>query len=439
MSKIARFKENFGEMLRVYCAALNPRELNKHENKLLKAFVPKNERTLYTYINVRCMMPFVQPDDARKTVRLDDGKSYPIYAVIRSNGVEIIGEADYIEWTDDVQSVAMLSEATYIESMEISDIDFSQCTYLSGMFNRDGKVERITFKNLIGLESNIRWTSSMFSECAKLIELDMECFESLHPFITMGMFYGCHNLRVIENMFSIDERCIDTSSMFCRCYRLEQLDLNSWDVSHVSEMDQMFYKCKGLKTLHISKWNTIGLETAQYMFSECQSMEEAEVADWNVSNLEDTYGMFALCKSLTSLDLSKWDTRKVGTMGYMFYQCNNLAYLNLHGWRTANVDNMECMFKGCSSLKELDLSTFRTSSVITMKEMFYGCRSLKVLDVHQFAFGHCGDMRCMFAHCRDLMVLDTSGWKLSKKFRAKDNIIAGCESLVLADIALLKS
>ena len=104
------------------------------------------------------------------------------------------------------------------------------------------------------------------------------------------------------------------------------------------------------------------------------------------------------------------------------------------------MDNMECMLKGCASLNELDLSTFRTSSVITMKEMFYGCRSLKALDVHQFAFGHCGDMRCMFEYCRDLMVLDTSGWKLSKECKAnKANIIAGCQSLVLADIALLKS
>ena len=112
----------------------------------------------------------------------------------------------------------------------------------------------------------------------------------------------------------------------------------------------------------------------------------------------------------------------------------------------ADADYIE-WYDGCHFLNDLKMNVHHIfignvsfKNIRNLSCMFYGCRSLKELDGHQFAFGHCRDMRCMFEYCRDLMVLDTSGWKLSKECKAnKANIIAGCQSLVLADIALLKS
>lgn len=302
MKKIARFSKKLGELLKEHNMSSNPGDMHwKAENDLLEAFVPEKEWGLScTYISIYCMMPFVQPDDAKTTVRMDDGK-YPIYAIVRSCGLEVVAEADYIEWTDTLQSFRMLSYSTGIKTMEIADIDFSKCTSFSYMFANNRDVEEIHFHNIKGME-NVRDTYSMFLCCCKLASLNMSCFQGLHPEYAESMFSACYSLKRIDDIFQVDAKCYNTSAMFRDCLSLEELDLNGWNVSGVSNMALMFYSCNSLKALDVHQFDPSHCKDMRLMFAHCSSLMILDTSGWKISKECNTEDIIAECESLVLVD-----------------------------------------------------------------------------------------------------------------------------------------
>ena len=151
--------------------------------------------------------------------------------------------------------------------------------------------------------------------------------------------------------FSFDERSDKPE-------HIEEIILDGYDTSNVTNMSCMFWGCDSLESLDLSCFDT--------------------------SNVTDMASMFNGCSSLESLDLSGFDTSKVTDMSSMFDGCSSLESLDLSGFDTSNVTDMECMFDGCSSLESLDLSGFDTSNVTDMRWMFDGCSSLESLDLDGF-------------------------------------------------------
>ena len=133
-----------------------------------------------------------------------------------------------------------------------------------------------------------------------------------------------------------------------------------------------------------------------------EHIEEIILDEYDTSNITDMGCMFWGCSSLESLDLSGFDTSNVTIMGSMFYGCNSLESLDLSGFDTSNVTDMCTMFEGCSALKSLDLSGFDTSNVTDMQYMFSDCYSLESLDLSDFDISNVTDMRKMFNDCSSL-------------------------------------
>ena len=108
-------------------------------------------------------------------------------------------------------------------------------------------------------------------------------------------------------------------------------------------------------------------------------IEDIILDEYDTSNVTDMGCMFCGCSSLESLDLSGFDTSNVTVMTCMFDGCSSLKSLDLSGFDTSNVTNMGYMFMNCSSLEFVDIDDFDTSNVIYMGYMFSGCSSLRIL------------------------------------------------------------
>ena len=198
------------------------------------------------------------------------------------------------------------------------------------------------------------------------------------------MFWGCDSLE------SLDLSCFDTSnvtdmsSMFEGCSSLESLDLSGFDTSNVTNMGCMFEGCSSLESLDLSGFDTFNVTYMGWMFWGCSSLESLDLSGFDTLNVTDMSNMFSSCSSLESLNLSDFDTSNVTDMTAMFDGCSSLDSLDLSGFDTENVTSMSCMFYGCSSLETLDLSGFDTSNVTNMRNMFHGCDSLEFLDLDGF-------------------------------------------------------
>ena len=177
---------------------------------------------------------------------------------------------------------------------------------------------------------------------------------------------------IILNGFDTS-KVTDMGYMFKGCSSLVSLDLSGFDTSNVTDMGGMFDGCSSLMSLDLSGFDTSKVNLMDYMFNGCSSLKSLDLSGFDTSNVIDICVMFGGCSSLKSLDLSGFDTSNVTNMFWMFRDCSSLKSLDLSGFDTSNVTDMSYMFKGCSSLVSLDLSGFDTSNVTNMDFMFEGC------------------------------------------------------------------
>lgn len=165
-----------------------------------------------------------------------------------------------------------------------------------------------------------------------------ECF----PFVDK---FDLRNARYMDSMFE--------GSL------LEELDLSSWNTSHVMDMCAMFADCKRLKKLNLSSLGGESLTDVNSMFFCCENLTELDLSSFNVSKVTNFQSMFLSCLRLKSLDLSSFDVRSATDVSSMFRACRNLEYLDLRNFKLPDNAVSYNMFMGCENLKNLVVSDSR--------------------------------------------------------------------------------
>ena len=111
------------------------------------------------------------------------------------------------------------------------------------------------------------------------------------------------------------------------------------------------------------------------MFNGCSSLQNIGVEGWDVSKVTNMDSMFSGCSSLQSIGVEGWDVSKVTNMYHMFSGCSSLQSIGVEGWDVSKVTNIEDIFFGCSSLKVLDLSGWELVS----------CKRINNLGLYNFS------------------------------------------------------
>jgi surface protein len=202
----------------------------------------------------------------------------------------------------------------------------------------------------------------------------------------------------------------DMSSLFKDKVNIDSLDLSSWDVSNVTTMERIFQGCTELDSITFgSSFDTSNVTNMKYMFSDCQKLSTLDVSSFDTSEVTDMTGMFDACKAATSITFGTvFDASKVTDMMSMFDKCYSLASLDLSNLKTSTeLLSMQKMFGDCRALTSITFGTnIDTSNVTDMRRVFAGCTGLLSLDLTHFDTSNVNEMEEMFANCTSLTDLD---------------------------------
>ena len=135
-------------------------------------------------------------------------------------------------------------------------------------------------------------------------------------------------------------------SLFSCCYKLESIDLSSFDTSYVTNMGWMFFYCYNIKYIILSE-------------------------SFKTSNVLTMYSMFNNCRTLISLNLSSFYTTKVTQMCFMFRNCIKLKYLDISNFAPLNLTNINTTFFNMASLIYLNIYSLEINSITNKNNAFY--------------------------------------------------------------------
>ena len=102
-------------------------------------------------------------------------------------------------------------------------------------------------------DKSINTTVSMFSNCNKIIEIDLSKFDASEVISMNNMFSGCSSLSYINFSYFNTSNVNMMNSVFYYCSSLISLDLSNFDVSEVSQITNMFSYCEKLEYINFKK------------------------------------------------------------------------------------------------------------------------------------------------------------------------------------------
>ena len=145
-------------------------------------------------------------------------------------------------------------------------------------------------------------------------------------------------------------------------------DINTWDVSNVTNMYNMFQNATAFNQ-DISSWDVSNVTDMSNMFQ--GSAFNQDISSWDVSNVKNMSNMFNGAAAFNQ-DISSWDVSSVTNMNSMFYGATAFNQ-DISSWDVSNVTNMSQMFSNCSFNQPI--GNWDLSNVTNMSYMFAGANS----------------------------------------------------------------
>lgn len=193
-------------------------------------------------------------------------------------------------------------------------------------------------------------------------------------------FYNYRGTELDYEISNLDTKNMtSTSSMFSNCKALKQLNLHNFIKSNIKTISSMFSDCNTLETIDISGWDTSNVISVSSMFYNCRNLKSIDISKLKFGKLEQIHHMFYYCNSLTgNLILPEMDISKCTSLREMFYMCSASDIIGLENWDTSNITDMYFAFRN-SKIHTLDISKWNLHKGYNMQNMFQECTNLQTL------------------------------------------------------------
>ena len=312
--------------------------------------------------------------------------------------VTAINNLNYLNTSLSTNLAGVFSGMAKITSIDVSSFDTSNATDISGMFdscsslisldcsnfstqnntslsyfcNKCSSLKSIIFSSKFKT-NKVENFQCCFSSCSSLTSLDLSNFDFSAGLEFQMMFNGCENLISIN----FPENCVIhlnsyygklfyengygdfPCAMFQNCKKLQNICSFELD-PEMYYLGFMFYGCSSLGQIDVSTWDTSHIKSLDH-FAAHANLKRIGMENWDVSSLENADACFHNCAE-EELDLSKWNVSKVKFFGQMFENSSNLKSIKgLQNWNTSAGLGFEEMFARCPKLEELNLSSFNTT------------------------------------------------------------------------------
>ena len=123
------------------------------------------------------------------------------------------------------------------------------------------------------------------------------------------------------------------SSLFSNCYKLIYIDLSNFNTSKVTNMSRMFSHCEIIKSIDASSFNTEKVEDMEDMFGYCSILASLNVSSFDTSKVQTMKGMFFDCNELKYLDLENFKGNSLTNIEYILFEFRGLIFLNLKNFQ----------------------------------------------------------------------------------------------------------
>ncbi len=147
--------------------------------------------------------------------------------------------------------------------------------------------------------------------------------------------------------------------------------IGNWDVRNVINMDYMFVNNIAFNQ-PIGNWDVSNVESLEFLFAYASSFNQP-IENWNLQKVTSLYALFGFAtqfnQPLNNLDVSYINS----SMTSMFYEATSFNQ-PLDNWDVSNVKYMEGMFYDATSFNQ-NIGNWNVSLVTDMKEMFRGATS----------------------------------------------------------------
>ncbi|MDD2965522.1 MAG: BspA family leucine-rich repeat surface protein, partial [Bacteroidales bacterium] len=190
-------------------------------------------------------------------------------------------------------------------------------------------------------------------------------FGSLGLTSLSGAFADADNLSSVPA--ALPATVTDLSYCFYLNGKASITNLNSWDVSHVTNMSAAFYKASAFNQ-DISSWDVGAVTNMEDMFKRAFAFNQP-IGFWDVSSVTNMEDMFRSADAFNQ-NISSWDVSSVTTMEGMFESASAFNQ-DIGGWVVGSVTTMSSMFDWATSFNQ-DISDWDVINVTDMSWMFSG-------------------------------------------------------------------
>jgi surface protein len=168
-----------------------------------------------------------------------------------------------------------------------------------------------------------------------------------------GAFSDADNLSVVPT--TLLSSITDLSYCFYLNSRVSITNLNSWDLSHVTNMLGAFYEASAFNQ-DISGWDVGNVTDMENLFKRAYAFNQP-IGTWDVGSVTIMEDMFRDATAFNQ-PIGSWDVSSVTTMEGMF-ESSSVFNQNLAGWDISSVTSMEDMFANVT------LSTANYDAILT--------------------------------------------------------------------------
>ena len=210
--------------------------------------------------------------------------------------------------------------ATAVESWDISEAgDGSVMAYVE-----DDGTGNSTYKLTIGGKGGIIANESMigyFAAFYKMTSIDLSDLDTSEVTNMSSMFEDCGSLTSLDVSNFDTLQVTNMSKMFNLCESLTSLDASNFNAPELTNITDMFSELTNLETLDLSNFNAPKITNMDAMFKKLSKLSKLDLTNFNTVNVTSMGEMFSGFSSLTSLDLSSFDTTNVKNMREMLCDC----------------------------------------------------------------------------------------------------------------------
>ena len=143
-------------------------------------------------------------------------------------------------------------------------------------------------------------------------------------------------------------------------------DISAWNVTNVTNMSNMFDSATSFNG-NLSAWRMVSVTNTTYMFNGASSFVGGNLNSWFMPSLTNMSHMFYNTVAFNG-DIGDWDVSAVTNMSSMFEDAD-VFNGDIGGWNTSSVTNMELMFNNATSFNG-DINAWDVTNVFNMSNMF---------------------------------------------------------------------